>query len=323
MNPISMIIATMAPASSAHERLVMVALALHSGADGRCGLSQDEIANWGISDSGTISKTLRAMEISGRVRITLKGADPKFPGSGSGRSWIELVASQGEWDFIRETGVGNIAQTQSPVRVSRDSRDDINNLYSGDIPGAGARPIAELAEAIWAITPEQCRKGSSQQRVMFALRDAKAAGHDLGQIVRDVAGYYQIPCKAEDMRFKGAPQRVIEQRKWETVGEVRPPPAMPHSPPQDAPRGDDRPVAIQLPDGARITPPPGAQTDEVGTMENPGWRRQVSWLQDHYSRPANIRDGFWPEHKRGPLPGAPGSRVWPVLVIHFSKGDHP
>ena len=288
------------------ERLLLIMIAREADDAGRTSVAQSVLADLVGVDVSTVTRNLASIEAAGLIRRV-----PRAAVSG-GRLPDNIELTIPPFSCNLPGGLSGKLRDQESRGV------DIPISSETRAPGpVGLKPlvtpeIRTAAAAIWEGVPDGARKGSAVAKVEFALRDARLSEADLAETVAGVLAYYAAPEQQRDGgRFAGAPQRVIESRKWATG---RPPPPPPG------------PAATEVEWQGRFYPvPPGGQAHPVGTAAQPGVARQLSLLREWFSRPPGLREAHWREHEFGPMPGAPGCRCWEYLIDLVQKeraNDH-
>lgn len=143
-------------------------------------------------------------------------------------------------------------------------------------PKGAVRP--EDVDAVWRLGSKISRDRSSKAELKKALEARLKAGMTLATVIEGVGAYLgSEDQQREDGQYQQAIHRVVKGARWEAFVQSEPP----------APLFDN-----------------AAPVDDIGSLEQPGPRRQRSWMEDWRESP-----GLWREHERGPTPGQPGCRV--------------
>lgn len=290
---------TTAPSLSA--RSLLYALAhYHNRKTGRCFPSQTSLA-------------ARAQISDRQVRTAL--------GELSGAGLIEVVTGGGvvtkgrRSDAYVLTFVSDFARRQPEVSSAATRADNAELGSKKPEPTSGKPgrnqednppkvPLGPVVELIWKSVPDLARKRSSKADLTGKLESAVNRGHDPARIARSLTRHYADPEVArEGYRYAKGVHRIVENDRWLEWDAGADDPAAP------GPDGEARTVTF---DGRTYTPPPGRTLDLIGTAEDPGVRRQVSWVEEWTDSPFK-----WRRHEQGPAPDEPGTRIWPDVLTAF------
>ena len=279
------------------ERLVLFALADRLTSKG-CYPSQAAIAaQMGLSPRSVFGALKRLADV-GLIEI-LKARGPSEGGRPLDAYSLILPETPGGFLANSDSQPENFATNpeivtgknceQAPPFLAKSATEEERATYplSGStkaqgktLSGTDRRVIDEFAQAVWSETPPEGQRASDTRKLTFALRDALLSGHDLAAVRRGVQAYYAAH------RGPAPPKPVswvVDDGLWLSAGAAA-----------SAPTGD------------------------IGSMLQPGPRRQRNWMDDWRRNP-----GLWKEHKQGPAPDQPNTRVWPEILTEYGVAPPP
>jgi len=292
-------------ARNSTEKLVLFLIANYADEEGSAFPSQERLAQDGSMDVRTVQRTLAALEAcdppaiarerrqrdngsrtSDRITLLL-GRPDRF--SGRGEKQDDNLSGKAP---AQSRGVPGAESPPEPVTDPLEPA----TRSANDIP----ENIRAWAASIWAESPD-CGKRSSTSRaeVARALRAAtESRGHNPALIAEALRRYYADPeTTREKGRYAKGVHRMIENDRcleWAPDSAEGLP----------GPRTD-------LPKPGTKAPADGGDSD-IGTLEQPGPRRQRSWMEEWRESPFK-----WQPHVRGPAPGEAGCRVSAELQREF------